>query len=129
MPPKDLGLDILISKSKRKKIITELNSKRAREITVPRKQGRVKRDKRGYFRIFLNYENKLLHVEFYLMSGHLMHHFIGKRARDLYLEIIKRKLVGDYNHACYLGSELKQAEICLVLGKEYYQDTELFNID
>ena len=60
----------------------------------------------------------------YLVSQHF--DLKEKKARDLYLAILERGLVEDYSHASYLGSELKKAEICLMLGKEFYQDEDPF---
>ena len=45
---------------------------------------------------------------------------------EVYEEIITKELVTRMEHAAYLGSELKKAEIAMITGKEYVQDFELF---
>lgn len=125
MPPKDLGVDLLIAKSKRRKDIEGLASEQIDRIEVQRKRRLAERDKKGYFRIFVDYDDKTIIVEHFSESDRRGPGFKGRGAQELYLEIIERGLVGNYKHACYLGSELKKAEIYLGLGKEYYQDEDL----
>jgi dihydropteroate synthase len=50
----------------------------------------------------------------------------GKTAEDVYAQIIDLDLVSRLDHAAYLGSELVKAEIALMTGKEYIQDSPLF---
>jgi len=126
MPPKDLGVDLLIAKSKRRKDIEGLVSDQIDRIEVQRKRRLAERDKKGYFRIFVDYDDKAIIVEHFSESDRRGPGFKGQEAQELYLEIIERGLVGNYKHACYLGSELKKAEIYLGLGKEYYQDEDPF---
>jgi len=126
MPPKDLGVDLLIAKSKRRKDIEGLVSEHVERIAVQKKRGSTERDEMGYFRIFIDYDDKLIIVEHFSGSVQRGPSFKGAEAQGLYSEIIERGLVGNYNHASYLGSELKKAEICLALGKEFYQDEDTF---
>ena len=51
---------------------------------------------------------------------------VGHTAKEIYEEIISKNLVTRMEHAAYLGSELKKAEIAMVTGKEYVQDFDLF---
>ena len=48
----------------------------------------------------------------------------GNRGQDIANEIFKHKVwITTLDHACYLGRELKKAEICLALGvKDYFQE-------
>ncbi|MFQ6125612.1 MAG: dihydropteroate synthase-like protein [Candidatus Heimdallarchaeota archaeon] len=126
MPPKDLGIDLLIAKSKRRKDIEGLIGEKIDRIEVQKKRKFTERDKKGYFRIFLDYNDKAIIVEHFSKSGRRGLGFKGKKAQEICLEILERKLVDNYKHACYLGSELKKAEVYLSLGKEYYQDEDPF---
>ena len=57
----------------------------------------------------------------------ILKEFRGRRAQDLYMAVFKcdeennLKWFNRGDHAAYLGKELKKAEICLVLGCDYYQ--------
>ena len=50
----------------------------------------------------------------------------GNTAKEIYEEIINKKLVTRMEHAAYLGSELQKAQIAMITGKEYVQDFDLF---
>ena len=50
----------------------------------------------------------------------------GKNSKEIYEEIINKKLVTRMEHAAYLGSELQKAQIAMITGKEYVQDFDLF---
>ena len=58
----------------------------------------------------------------------ILKEFRGRRAQDIYSAIFKfdrEHKLGWFNvmdHAAYLGKELKKAEMCLVLGCDYYQE-------
>lgn len=45
----------------------------------------------------------------------------GKRAEDIYYELIKRKMISKLDTAAYLGKELMRAEECLRKKKCYTQ--------
>jgi dihydropteroate synthase len=51
---------------------------------------------------------------------------MGKTAKAVYDEILKRGLISRMEHATYLGSELERAEIASKVGKTYVQDFPLF---
>ncbi|MDH5199722.1 MAG: DUF4346 domain-containing protein, partial [Candidatus Bathyarchaeota archaeon] len=44
----------------------------------------------------------------------------------VYQTIIRRGLVGNLDHAAYLGKELTKAGVALRLGRSYVQDEPLF---
>ncbi len=54
--------------------------------------------------------------------------FRGFKAQDLYHAIFEysdkndNKWFTNFQHAAYLGKELKKAELCLVIGCDYYQE-------
>lgn len=58
----------------------------------------------------------------------ILKEFRGRRAQDLYCAIFNHDKEHNLNwfsepqHIAYLGKELKKAEICLVMGTQYYQE-------
>lgn len=120
-PPKDLGIDLLILKDKKKREdvpqlpegLTAINAAPPKDIEP----------EDCAFRIFL-YDNEINAV---LYRGERPEtRFTGGSASDIYKEIIGRKLIADMGHAAYLGRELAKAEIALKLGRDYVQDGGLF---
>ena len=87
------------------------------------------RDKAGSFKISVDYEttvkdSKIIATHFKKNKADLV--IVGHTAKEIYEEIISKNLVTRMEHAAYLGSELKKAEIAMVTGKEYVQDFDLF---
>ncbi|MFX1389620.1 MAG: dihydropteroate synthase-like protein [Promethearchaeota archaeon] len=79
-------------------------------------------DKKGYFRIYINYYTNKIYVLFYSNDDLLIQTFIGDNAEALSKKIIQQNLTDDLYHLNYLGRELKKAEIHLSLGKPFIQD-------
>ena len=87
------------------------------------------RDKAGSFKITVDYgttvsESRIIATHFKKNNADLV--ITGHTAKEIYEEIITKELVTRMEHAAYLGSELKKAEIAMVTGKDYVQDFELF---
>lgn len=61
-------------------------------------------------------------------NNRILKEFRGKRAQDIFNEIFKfdeenkKEWFTRMDHAAYLGKELKKAELCMVLGCDYYQE-------
>ncbi len=123
--PKDLGLDLLILKEKRKKNFGYEPSDKVVEARGGRK---IRYDRSGFFRIWVDTEEeKICAMHFKWDDPREPELTIcGKRASDIYLEIFDLGLVSDYSHAAYLGKELEKAELALKLRKSYVQDSNLF---
>ncbi len=113
-PPKDLGLDLLILKEKRR-IPEELPPQ---EVVEARSDHEFGADPAGSFRIFLSAGR--------IMAGNGRVTVAGERAQDVLNTLIDRGLVGRLDHAGYLGRELERAEIALHLGRNYIQDEPLW---
>jgi dihydropteroate synthase-like protein len=119
--PKDLGINMVLFKDKRKlEHITE-------SIDVPvvdaEENYKFKHDPAGSFKIMV--ENGQIKAVHYLkMEPQIA--VIGKTAKAVYDEILKRGLISRMEHATYLGSELERAEIASKTGKNYIQDFPLF---
>ena len=126
--PKDLGIDLLVFKDKKKRFDLK---QEAEDIPTIKQEEPMKfvRDKAGSFKIRV--EHAITVKDSYISVTHFKRNqadisFEGKTAREIYEEIIKKGLVTRMEHAAYLGSELQKAEIAMLTGKEYVQDFELF---
>ena len=114
-PPKDLGLDLLILKEKRR-----LPEEAMPETFVQAKEGHnYEPDGCGSFRIFL--------IQGSIMAQNGSETVAGRNARDILNTLIERGLVSRLDHAGYLGRELERAEIALRLKRSYVQDEPLWS--
>jgi dihydropteroate synthase-like protein len=128
--PKDLGIDLLILKNKKNreeqsddKLITTARLISAEETVSP-----TDPDPEGSFRILVDREKLALfaiHTK-YNDNGTPDVIINGKTADSVYSKIMELGLISRLEHAAYLGNELAKAEIALVTGKDYVQDTPLF---
>ena len=93
-------------------------------------------DPKGFFVIFIDKSRREIVVEFYEGvtkkggslkpdTGKLMAVVCGDDAEALCHTIVREDLVSRMEHATYLGSELKKAEVALNLGIKYEQDSKL----
>jgi dihydropteroate synthase-like protein len=114
-PPKDLGLDLLILKEKRR-----LPEEAMPETFMEAKEGhKYEPDVSGSFRIFLS--RGLIMAQ----NGGIT--VAGRNARDILNTLIEKDLVSRLDHAGYLGRELERAEIALRLKRSYVQDEPLWS--
>lgn len=122
-PPKDLGLDLLVLKEKRR--IFDPFDERARRARVVQARPRERRlfDPRGFFRIFVDGQ-ELVAVLYRGRGPEVM--VRGKTAEEVCGEIVERGLVSELGHAAYLGRELQKAEVALRTGRGYIQGKEIF---
>jgi dihydropteroate synthase len=113
-PPKDLGLDLLILKEKR----------RLPEYELPKRsvhangEWKFVPDSSGCFRIFIS--------KGLIVAQNSETAVTGRSARDVLNTIIDMGLVSRLDHAGYLGRELERAEIALRLKRDYIQDEPLW---
>ncbi|MBN1358177.1 DUF4346 domain-containing protein, partial [Candidatus Bathyarchaeota archaeon] len=128
--PKDLGIDLLILKDKRKH--EEEYDKTLEEdahVTMAKEEAELSTlDRQGIFRIIVdrNAEN-IVALHFTSAEADKPSNIIkGKTAETVYAKIVETGLITRLDHAAYLGNELAKAEIGLKTGKEYIQDHELF---
>lgn len=123
--PKDLGINLVDYKDKRKRSdAVEVDTEGLETITQKNPMKFV-RDSKGSFKINVDYDNdEIVAVHFRKNEPDAV--IVGKTAKEIYEEIIKKELVTRMEHAAYLGSELEKAEIAMKLGKNYVQDFELF---
>lgn len=127
--PKDLGINLVSFKDKHKRLdIIENNIEGLPEITSKEEMPFI-RDPAGSFKIAVDYgstvnKSRIVATHFKKNTPDLV--ITGKTAKEIYEEIINQNLVTRMEHAAYLGSELKKAEIAMFTGKEYIQDFDLF---
>ena len=113
-PPKDLGLDMLILKEKRRIFEEPLPT----GVVEASKEHEYQPDSAGSFRILLS-GGKILAI-----NGKIT--VAGTSARDILNTLIDLGLVSRLDHAGYLGRELERAQIALQLGRSYIQDEPLW---
>ena len=91
------------------------------EIKAGKKPDFINLDKKGYF--LVKVENGFIHAGQVNKRNEMFRIIKGKNAEDIYNEIIKRKWISGMEHAAYLGSELKKAELFLNKKlKKYVQE-------
>ncbi len=117
--PKDLGIDLLTFKEKRR----ALKSRLPKSKPVKAKIGVKKQDSLGDFTIHVDFE-KIVAV--HSKSGVTDVSVEGTKAVEICDTILRLGLVSDMGHATYLGRELEKAEIALRTGRSYVQDELLF---
>jgi dihydropteroate synthase-like protein len=130
--PKDLGLDLLVLKDKRlrgepynRKIETETSVILATENLEPEVM-----DEKGLFKIAVDH-NKGTIVAIHIPCSQQDKPSViikGKTAENIFSKIEEMNLITRLDHAAYLGRELAKAEVALVTGKEYIQDSQLFKV-
>ena len=132
-PPKDLGLDLLMAKSKTSNDIDILKIKPEESLEVKCQNPEIiydehyEPDPKGNFHIWIDYHKQeiyVLHLDSKTNKPDILLYSI--KAKSLMDEIFKRKLVSKLDHAYYLGRELERAEVCLYLGKTYIQNKQTF---
>ena len=113
-PPKDLGLDLLVLKEKRRLPLEPMP-----EVFVEAEnRHKYEPDNAGSFRITLS-QGKIL-------AGNGSITVAGGIARDILNTLIDMGLVTRLDHAGYLGRELEKGEIALALKRSYNQDEPLW---
>ncbi len=119
--PKDLGINLIILKDKRKSESLE------EQIDVPIIEGKTdytfNQDPCGSFKITVK-DGIINAVHYKNMKPDVS--IQAKTSKALYDTIIKQGLISRVEHATYLGAELQKAEIAAKLGKNYTQDFPLF---
>ena len=131
-PPKDVGIDLLVLKEKRRRKEREIEvcSKNANAecnsdiIVIAHENESWHIDPFGCFRIEIcetPYGRRILAE--HEPSGKKI---VGKTAKEILDTILRLGLVSLMEHAAYLGRELAKAEIAMKIGRSYGQDEPLF---
>lgn len=97
--------------------------------TVPhisaRPPKRLQLDKLGFFVIITDPSNGTIACEHYANNGVLTAVIEGKNPAWIASTAIKEGMIGQLDHAAYLGRELARAELSLKLGQDFVQDQAL----
>jgi dihydropteroate synthase-like protein len=128
--PKDLGIDLLVLKDKRKReeAYNEILEADAQVTMADKAVEPATVDPQGMFKITVDRNAVSIVVLHFATSEKAKPSNIvkGGTAEAVYAKIVEMSLVTRLDHAAYLGSELAKAEIALKTGKEYIQDSPLF---
>ena len=101
--------------------LTTKISKKAERI-VAHGIGPWMQDPRGYFLIRVDKKQNEIEAGFCESGNVVKLVIVGKKPEEIYHSIIKEGLITKFEHAAYLGKELKKAEIALSMGFEYMQE-------
>jgi dihydropteroate synthase-like protein len=115
--PKDLGLDLLCIKEKRRRPYFPLP-----ENVIwanPSKNWRT--DPAGPVLIRI-VQDSISGKNGFIVAEHEKASVVGKNAREVMDTLLELKLVSRLDHAAYLGRELERAEIALQFNRSYAQD-------
>jgi len=124
--PKDLGLDLLVLKEKRR-LEESFEGSLARAIEA-KPTSEEQTDPLGSYRILIDRsKERIVAVRF--VGANQREVIEGRDAASIYGTLIDMGLVTRLDHAAYLGRELAKAEIALKLGRSYIQDRPLFAED
>jgi len=126
--PKDLGLDLLILKEKRRiELIYDSHIENLVDVTLAKSDEGYIPDKFGWFRVQVDRNSNQIVVIHYSLGQNEPNKIIkGGDGASVYRTVIDEGLVSDLRHAAYLGREVTKAEIALKLGRSYVQDESLF---
>jgi len=125
-PPKDVGLDLLVIKEKRRReeYYERAIRKYAREISAKKRE--FVYDPRGCFKVAVDRDRRCIVVSHYKYNRNKPDLIIkGKDPLEICTTIVENALLSRFDHAAYLGIELTKAEIALQTGKSYVQDDAL----
>ncbi len=122
-PPKDLGIDLLVLKDKRR-IDTPLDISSVEVVEASGVPTEYPLDPLGSFTIRVNHSERVIEALYKGIKGKIL--IRGRSAREIRDEILRRKLISSLSHAFYLGIELGKAEEALRIGKNYVQEEKLF---
>ncbi len=118
--PKDLGIDLLSIKEKRRREFAVLPD----NILEARSIEKWHLDPAGCFKIAITRDEirdgKLFPGK--IVATNAKNSIVGETAKEILDTIIERGLVSRLDHAVYLGRELMKAELALRFGRSYSQD-------
>jgi dihydropteroate synthase-like protein len=117
-PPKDLGVDLLLLKEKRRtEAPYDISMEAGARVLDARGEYGLELDRLGWFEIRVDRERGLIIAVHHVEGEGSPTVIRGQDARQIYRTIIREGLVGKYDHAAYLGKELTKAELALRLGR------------
>ena len=125
-PPKDVGLDLLVLKEKRRKEEPPISASGLRHFRARAAEGFIK-DPAGSFKIWLDRSTmEMIAAHFEYGSATPDTVIRGSDPLGIVALAIEQGLISRLDHAAYVGSELESAKVALALKRSYVQDAELF---
>ncbi len=115
--PKDLGIDLLCIKEKRRRPESPLPEK----VIMARASKHWRIDPAGPIRI-RTVPDRINGYGGLVVAEHDKATVAGKNAREVMDTLLELKLVSRLDHAAYLGRELEKAELALRFNRSYAQD-------
>jgi dihydropteroate synthase-like protein len=127
MPPKDLGIDVLVLKEKRwNELPYDEKFENQSKVFRATSEDNLVFDNLGWYKIVLDRLKEDIVAIHFNENEDPDIVVRGKNAREIYKTLIRKGVIGNLDHAAYLGKELYKAEIALILGRSYRQDEPLF---
>nr|MDO8098432.1 dihydropteroate synthase-like protein [Candidatus Njordarchaeota archaeon] len=130
-PPKDLGVDLLVLKEKRRRELyydanIETRGKKPKVLSAKRGP-EPEIDPRGFFKVNVDRKKNEIIVTHFERKGEAAD-VIVKGIDPLAIRdtLLKSDLVSTLEHAFYLGMETEKAHVASQINRSYYQDDELF---
>jgi dihydropteroate synthase-like protein len=115
--PKDLGLDLLCIKEKRRRPESPL----PKNAIQARSSNGWRIDPAGPIRI-RTVADRISGKGGFIVAEHENISVVGKNAREVMDTLLELKFVSRLDHAAYLGRELEKAELSLQFNRSYAQD-------
>ena len=115
--PKDLGIDLLFIKEKRRRPDSPLPKK----VITARASKNWRQDPAGPIRVRI-VPDKINGNGGLIVAEHEKAAIAGESAREVMDTLIELELVSSLDHAAYLGRELEKAELALRFNRSYAQD-------
>ncbi|OGR87943.1 MAG: hypothetical protein A3A86_04420 [Elusimicrobia bacterium RIFCSPLOWO2_01_FULL_60_11] len=84
-----------------------------------------KMDPKGFFTIKPYPDEQMIRVRYYGEDHALKLSIEGANAEEIYVTLVREKLVSTLEHAAYVGCELMKAEIAMKKNLPYVQDDPL----
>jgi dihydropteroate synthase len=115
--PKDLGLDLLCIKEKRRRFDFSLPG----DAILARASKNWHLDPAGPIRIWI-VQNSISGDGGVIVAEHEKASVVGKNAKEVMDTLLELEIVSCMDHAAYLGRELEKAELALYFNRSYAQD-------
>jgi len=128
--PKDLGIDLLRLKEKRRRDVLHDGSSEEKEgiqVIEARRGQEPNTDPRGFFKINVDQDSDEIVVSHFNQEAEELDFVVrGSEPLEIRDTLIRLGVVSTLEHAFYLGVEIEKAKITSWINRSYYQDEEVF---
>jgi dihydropteroate synthase-like protein len=129
-PPKDLGIDLLRLKEKRRRDVPYDRSAEKQEqlrLLQAKRGSEPIIDPNGFFKINIDRDKEEIIASHFKGETETLDAVVkGSEPLEIRDTIIRLGLVSTLQHAYYLGAEVEKAYIASRINRSYYQDEEVF---